>query len=322
MIAAIADEARVVSLWESTHATAVAQLIDALDSAGIESVLMKGTALAYSVHEEPAARRRGDSDLLVRPDDLEQARLIFEANGWDRAEGPHGVSYQEAWLHKTATHFEHAIDLHWEPSDSAVIQKALTLHDFFDHKRPLPRLSDKAWRSDLAVTMIHETINQKWHISHGYLTEEGKISGARRLIWSVDFDVMSGAMNGADWERLLKLCEARKFGPLVAQALRGAESDLGTIVPEERVRQLEQMPLDPAIAAFFETTDKLSEFWLNLRSARGWGERVRMLRQRAFPSRDYLLDKYPQAGGWPTPFLQGRLMVETAGRVLRKVTAS
>ena len=240
MIAAIADEARVVSLWESTHAAAVAKLIDALDSAGIESVLMKGTALAYSVHEEPAARRRGDSDLLVRPDDLEQARLIFEANGWDRAEGPHGVSYQEAWLHKTATHFEHAIDLHWEPSDSAVIQKALTLHDFFDHKRPLPRLSDKAWRSDLAVTMIHETINQKWHISHGYLTEEGKISGARRLIWSVDFDVMSGAMNGADWERLLKLCEARKFGPLVAEALRGAESDLGTIVPEERVGQLEQ----------------------------------------------------------------------------------
>ncbi|WP_299194670.1 nucleotidyltransferase family protein [uncultured Erythrobacter sp.] len=319
MTSRIAEEARLVGLWEVTHAAALSRLVDALAQADIEAVLMKGTALAYSVYEEPAARRRGDSDLLVRPSDLERVREVFEECGWHRDAQTHGVNYQEGWLYVSAAHFEHSVDLHWEPSDRAVLQKVLKPDDFFDHKRPLPRLAQKAWRADPALTLIHETINQKWHEAHGYWTEHGNIRGARRLIWSLDFDLLAGVMEEADWRRLYALCQERGIGPLVAGALRAASSDLGTNLSEAHVVQLERLELRAEIAAFLGATDNLTEFWLNLRSAPDWGERARMIHKRGFPPRDYLVSKYPGQSAWPTLLLQGRLLTETALRIARKV---
>jgi len=317
----IAEEARLAGLWEFTHGAALANLLEALDQAGIEAVLMKGTALAYSVYHEPSARRRGDSDLLIQPSKLEQARNIFSQCNWHRDAQIHGVNHQECWLHKSAAHFEHSVDLHWEPSDRAVLQSVLKPDDFFEHKRPLLRLCSNAWRADPALTIIHEVINQKWHEAHGYWTEHGHIRGARRLIWSLDFGLLTDELDQQDWERLKNLCNDRGIGPLVAEALRGAASDLGTQMPESHIVELESMELRAEIATFFATSDSLTEFWLNLRSASSWKERARMIRKRGLPPREYLLTKYPAQAGWPTLLLQGRLLLETAGRVLRKAVA-
>ena len=164
-------------------------------------------------------------------------------------------------------------------------------------------------------------INQKWHEVHGYWTDHGHIRGARRLIWSVDFALQTGELDEHDWGRLIDLSKERGIGPLVAEALRGSASDLGAQMPESYIVELESMELRAEIAAFFATDDSLTEFWLNLRSASSWTERARMIRKRGLPPREYLLTKYPAQAGWPTPFLQGRLLLETAGRVLRKAVS-
>lgn len=321
MIAAIAEDARINGLWEATHAAALSRLLAALDKAGIEAVLMKGTALAYSLHDEPATRRRGDSDLIIRPADCERARAVFAECGWYRNKDPHGLVFQESWLIEAAGHFVHALDLHWEPSDRPVLQRVLRLEDFFTHKQPLPRLSNHAYRADHALTLIHETLNQKWHVAHGYWTEQGRVKGARRLIWSVDFDLLARRLGDAGWQRLLTLCAERGVGPLVAEALRGAASDLDTPLPRQVLATLEAQPADADIAQYFANSDSLSEFWLDLRTATSWSDRLRMVLDRGFPPRAHLLTKYPEHAGWPTLLLQARLLFETAGRVLRRVTA-
>ena len=107
-----------------------------------------------------------------------------------------------------------------------VIQRVLRAEDFFAHKRPLPRLSPAAYRADHVLTLIHEAINQKWHESHGYWAEDGRVKGSRRLIWSVDFDLLARALDAADWARLVELSGERGVSPLVAEALRGAAGDL------------------------------------------------------------------------------------------------
>jgi hypothetical protein len=45
------------------------------------------------------------------------------------------------------------------------------------------------------------------------------------------------------------------------------------------------------------------------------------LRARGLPPRGHLVQKYPGQAGWPTALLQGRLLVETAGRALRRLGA-
>lgn len=319
MLERIAEEARLIGLWEATHAAVVTKLLGALADADIETVLMKGTALAYSIHDEPSARRRGDTDLLVRPATLDRVRTVLSQCGWYRNDDPHGLTHQEGWLHDCAGHFTHAVDLHWEPSDRPVVRRVLSREDFFANRHRLPRLCEHASRPDHALTLVHEAINQEWHKLHGYWAEEGRVKGGRRLIWSVDFDLLTRAMDENGWARLTALCAERAVGPLVADALRGAAGDLGTPLPDAVLTELDEQVLDPDLATYFKTTDNLGEFWLDLRTASSWRERIGMVRERGFPPRAHLVEKYPDQSGWPTALLQGRLLVETAGRLISRV---
>ncbi|MHA7820228.1 MAG: nucleotidyltransferase family protein [Erythrobacter sp.] len=318
----IAEEARLVGLWETTHRAALSKLLKELARGGVETVLMKGTAIAYSLHQDPAVRRRGDSDLLVRPSDLGKVRATLKKGGWFRNEDPHGLVNQEGWLAEVAGHFLHKLDLHWEPSERPALQEVLPREDFFARSRPLPRLSPDARAADPAMIVIHETINQKWHLVHGYATDKGEVRGARRLIWSVDFALLADTLDKEKgWERLVELCGARGVGPLVAEALRGASQDLGTSLPRASIEALERQVPNNDIVASIATNDSLGEFWIDLRTATSWRQRLRLIGNRGLPPRAHLLAKYPKSAGWPTALLQGRLLVETAGRVIRRAAS-
>lgn len=314
----MAEEARLVILWETTHHDVVARLVRELEADGIEAVIMKGTALAYSFHDEPATRRRGDTDLLVRPTDQDRTRAIFERLGWYRRHDPHGLYYQEGWQHDAAGFFVHSIDLHWEPSDRPILQTVLPLEEFFAHRRAMPRFGPGAYRPDPALMIIHATMNQKWHAIYGYEAEGGRLASPRRLIWSVDFDLLIRSMIEDDWRRLLRHCEGTGVGPLVAGALRGMQQDLRNDLPEDTLARLEGQPLDATLARYLARKDNLTQFWIDLRKARSFAEKRRLVAMRAFPPRGHLIEKYPSAAGWPTVLLQGRMLVETAGRIMRK----
>jgi len=317
----VAEEARLVVLWETTHAHAVTAILADLTDAGVESVVMKGTALAYGFHDDPASRRRGDTDLLIAPADLDKTRAAFEAAGWYRKRDPHGLYYQEGWLHRSAGFFEHAVDLHWCPTDRPVLQKLLPAGGFFDRKVALPKLAGSAYRPDNATMVLHAVINQKWHAQHGYDAEDGRVVGQRRLIWSIDFDLLIRAFKPEDWEQLTTRALDCGAGPLVAEALLGAQEDLRTQLPQDRVQQLRDAPLSEDLTRYFSDADTLSQFMLDMRTSSGVGQKAKLLWTRAFPPRAHLLNKYPAASSWPTPILQGRLLIETVGRMLKKAGA-
>ena len=54
----------------------------ALNAAGIETMLLKGSALATTVYDSFAARPMRDIDLLIRPERAEEARAVLLAHGW------------------------------------------------------------------------------------------------------------------------------------------------------------------------------------------------------------------------------------------------
>lgn len=314
----IAEEARLMVLWETTHHRTVADLVEQLHRAGISSVLMKGTALAYSLHDEPATRRRGDTDLLVSPRHKDRTRAILKGLGWYRRDDPHGLYYQEGWLHDAAGFFVHSVDLHWEPSDRPVLQGIVPIDAFFSRKVAIPRFGEGGFRPDLPTMMLHATINQKWHALHGYDAEAGRLASPRRLIWSIDFELMATNMEGDEWEKLIDHCGQHGVGPLVADALRGMAQDLAADLPEGLLERLDRIPLNSTLAAYFADPDSLGQFWIDLREARTLDEKRRLITMRALPPRDHLIAKYPAARGWPTFLLQGRLLLETAGRAVRR----
>lgn len=69
--------ARAIRMGRQIHV-----IVDALESAGIPSVLLKGPALARTVYPDPALRWSSDIDLLVRPGDVIAAEAILGNLGY------------------------------------------------------------------------------------------------------------------------------------------------------------------------------------------------------------------------------------------------
>jgi hypothetical protein len=82
----------------------VAPALDALHRKGIETLLLKGAALAIATYERPALRPFGDVDVLVSPDAAPRADAVLERLGWTpfRTLAPtlrvalHGLGYTDA----------------------------------------------------------------------------------------------------------------------------------------------------------------------------------------------------------------------------------
>jgi hypothetical protein len=82
----------------------VAPVLDALDRAGIETLLLKGAALALATYERPGLRPFGDVDVLVHPPLAARAHDVLASLGWApfRALAPdlraalHGMGYVHA----------------------------------------------------------------------------------------------------------------------------------------------------------------------------------------------------------------------------------
>lgn len=86
-------------LWIATEPA-----LDRLESAGIEWILLKGAALAWTVYDSAALRPIGDVDVLVRPEAADSAAALLEGEGWrsvHRARSSdlghlHGINYTRA----------------------------------------------------------------------------------------------------------------------------------------------------------------------------------------------------------------------------------
>ena len=80
VMAPVRDQAIAQAMWEMRHKPLLAELLQAFVDAGITALLLKGSALAYDLYPEPSIRARGDSDVLVAPDKLSEARQIGRAH--------------------------------------------------------------------------------------------------------------------------------------------------------------------------------------------------------------------------------------------------
>lgn len=90
-LTALAIRHRDVSL---AHAATTVEILDALDAAGVDVIVLKGAVLAFDVYPAPELRPRKDLDLLVRPQQATGAvdalrRLGFQTSDEPRPRGHH-----------------------------------------------------------------------------------------------------------------------------------------------------------------------------------------------------------------------------------------
>jgi hypothetical protein len=96
------------SLSRSAHAAGclMAIQLEALDAilaslrgSGIEPVLLKGSALALSLYDQPSLRTMQDIDLLLRPVEIAEALRLLEELGYRRLSGGRGEAFYAGHHH-------------------------------------------------------------------------------------------------------------------------------------------------------------------------------------------------------------------------------
>ena len=313
---AVLEEARTQQMWEVSHHQMVAALIERLASAGIAAVVMKGTALAYSVYDVPAMRRRGDTDLLVPESQLGQVREILVQQGLRQRDVPYGLLFQEGWIHETAFGTMHGIDLHWRTSDSPVLEQVLPSADYFALSQPLPRLSPHACMADPVLTFVQVALNRAWHGFHGYMVDAERISNGDRLVWASDFDRLARGMSPEDWGRLEAIASTRQVAPIVHDALRYAHEAFATPLPGGLLDRLDQAPATSPVIAYLAQADMMRRHRADIAALPGWHAKLRFIAPLVFPSGRYLRHRYPASAHWPTLALYARWLLHNARRLV------
>ena len=166
VIESVERAALVQGFWEDRHREVIGDAVDALAEAGIASVILKGTASAYSVYDMPAARTRGDTDLLIAAENVDRAGRILGDLGFgrDTTFSLGGAVTQFSFTQADANcGWVHVIDLHWALNNSAVLSRAFSTQELIDRSVPLSRFSAMARAPHpvdaLLITCLHRFVH-------------------------------------------------------------------------------------------------------------------------------------------------------------------
>ena len=311
---AIREQAGVQAFWEQSHRPVIARLIEGLAAAGIRAIVTKGTALAYSVYDEPSLRRRGDTDIYIPATSRQQARKVLRACGF-RLWGD-TKAFQEDWVADTALGFASAVDVHWRINASGAVSKALEAGLRFDQTIALDRLAPHALGLGPVDNLILIAINRSAHGQFGYNVGANRLFETDRLIWALDAHLLATAFSADDWDSLTERSARTGTGAMVQGILALATQVFGTTVPTTTATALREAPTDHGLAAYYGATSHLWRLRCDMAACTSLSEKARVLRYAVFPSSDFLQTRYPDAQHWPRPALHVRRLFEGAGKLL------
>lgn len=316
VVSQIEEEGRLQALWEISHQSAIANLIEALASKGITPFVLKGTAMAYSVYDEPAMRRRGDTDLLIEGHKRNFVRDIFRACGWKPVSGR--MALQEAWTLNSRGNFVHAVDLHWTIRSSMAVSEALANDHPKNRAMALPRLSANAMAFGPADSMIQVCLNSASHSQFGYLVEEAKIMDGQRLIWAVDLDSLTSRMTAQAWDELERIAVGCGASALLAAGLSYAQAALQTQLPEGLIERLEANASDAdTITSYYRDLGSRQRITADIMAAAPFQDKFAIFMQHAFPNAAALRERFPESEDTPTALLHARRIARFAKQLLR-----
>lgn len=311
---AVREQAGIQSFWEDRHRASIAPLLEAFAAAGVDAIVTKGTALAYSVYRDPALRRRGDTDIFVPDANRKQVRLALRSCGFREAGDTKAL--QESWLFDTAIGFTPAVDIHWRINASAAVSRMIESGLRFDQTIALEHLSPRARGIGPVDNFLLTAINRAAHGLFGYHVGADQVFETGRLIWAVDAHLLTGAFGASDWQALAERAASTGTASMVGDSLAFAQRALGTAVPAHIADTLGRASADSGVAAYFSSSSHLWRLRRDLAACPRLGEKARVFRYAAFPDDEFLQARFPDAAGWPRPALHLRRWAEGIGKLL------
>jgi len=273
VLARAAREALIVEPVRHAH---LERTVAALADSGVAPLLFKGAVLAHTHYPEPWMRVRGDTDFLVRKDDVAAVDAVLSGLGLVRFPRPTGsrVTQQARYAMRWQS-IELAYDVHWRIADPHVFADAL----------PYEVLESASSAGPVAgarrIGDIHALLAASVHrAAHHFDTDH--------LLLLYDIVLLARGLTDAGWQEFCREAQARRLRAVCRRAL-GLATELFELNVPKGVDAALEMCDDEASAVFvIATMTRLRLLRSDLRALPTWRDRIALLYEHVLPSADYM----------------------------------
>lgn len=207
----------------------LAALLRSFQAQGIETVVLKGAALALHYYKDVGLRPMGDVDILVRPQQARLAIKLLHEAGWKSIyESPKVlISYQHAVEFSNGR--GHRFDLHWRVLWDG--RQEISDNDFWESTLPI--------EINGSPTSILNPTDQLLHVCvHGAAWND-----LPPLRWVADAAIiMRTARSEINWERLIKQLRMRRLMLPIRDTLGYLQNFLEVPVPTDVLKTIRNIP--------------------------------------------------------------------------------
>lgn len=292
VIEALRQPALAGTMWELRHQRVVAEMLEAMVGIGVEPVLFKGTALAYSLYANPAFRTRGDTDLIVPAQERKRVLDVLGALGfYGEAHAGDLISHQASLTRDMAGGGSHTIDLHWKINDSALLSRLFSYEELRQSAQPLPALAPHALGAGPVHALLIACMHRAGHKQAPYFVDGVAHFSGDRLIWLYDIHLLAQALSAPQWEEFLTLAGRKGLRAVCLEGIEHTRSRLATPVPPEVLAELAR-PGAPEPVAEYLNASHLRRRWLEILAHEGAAARLHFVRQLAFPPAAYMRARF------------------------------
>ena len=287
------------------------RVLESLAAAGLRPVVIKGAHLGHTIYASPALRPRTDTDLSLEQHDHDRAADVLGGLGYRRLVHVRGslILGQCHFEHVDGAGVGHAIDLHWRLAAPLILRDVRAPSALLRDAMPIPSLGSAARGPSLSDALI---------IACVHLTAHHR--DAPRLLWLHDIAVLARALDANGVDRFVRTAAADGVRALCGVALRHAQAFERDAAVDELIRRLDGLPAcEEPSARILRTNRKVEELWLDVRTARGWRERLLLLKEHAWPDADYMRATHGAGGSLAAAY--ARRLFFGAGRWMRPTSA-
>ena len=303
------------AMWELRHQDLMVQVLSQLALNGIQPVLFKGTALAYSIYSSGSLRIRGDTDLIIPLGELAPFTTILATLGFKRDAGIGGelVAYQIGFDRQEPGIGSHTLDVHWRINNSELLSRLFSYEELHQRAQALPGLSSDALAVGLVDALLIACMHRAKHKQSAYYVDGVAYYDGDRLIWLYDIHLLLGRMSPSQLSEFV--AQAMKKG-LRAVCLEGVELAQGyfhTPVPDEIMLELRRSGPPETVARYLNGSLLLRR-WMDFKALGNIYKQFQFLKEKVFPPVSYMRSKNPDATFISLP----SLYLRRAMRGLRK----
>lgn len=264
------------------------KVLEVLQKAQVDFLVMKGGALAHWLYDQPQLRIVTDLDILLANKQcvLQIHEVLLEAGYIIKSSSV--ISYEISYRKEGGPYGNYCIDAHWQLFNRALLSELFTFNELQKTSICLPKL-----KSAKGFSAVYALINACGHralsLPHRHLV------GIQRpdcIRWLWDIHLLAQKLDKAQWQNLLEISKNKKISAIIFEALSKVQTEFGTQFPIDYLAQLENQQNNEPMTMLWFSSMKQYQWHEFLASSPLWSGRFKWLRERIWPNPEAVRERY------------------------------